>query len=54
MPLGYINIPTYDIIFHENHTTFDYQIGIMTPEALDSIIEQCRDIKLKLVEVKSE
>ena len=51
MPLGYINIPRCDIIVLENPMTFDYQMGIMTPEALDSIIEQCRDIKVKLMEL---
>ena len=54
MSVGTINISKHDIFVLENPMTFDLQIAIRTPEALDSIIEQCRDIKVKLMEVKSE
>jgi hypothetical protein len=54
MALGYINVSKDDVFLLENPMTFDLRIAIRTPEALDSIIEQCRDIKVKLMEVKSE
>lgn len=50
---GYIRINRGEVYITENPATFELGLRIMSEEALDSIIEQCRDIKLKLLEAKN-
>ena len=45
-----IYIPRDEVLFLENPISFSTCIQVLSEEALDSIIEQCRDIKLKLIE----
>ena len=52
IPNGYIRLNRRDVIIMENPATFELGIKLMSEEALDNIIEQCRDIKLKLLEEK--
>lgn len=48
-----IRVPCYDIIINQDFRDFETVIEIKDPATLDSIIEQCRDIKLKLLEAKN-
>ena len=52
----FINVPGRDVIISEDPLSFDRQVKIIinSMEVLDNIIEQCRDIKLKLIEEKEE
>ena len=52
--VGYIQINYGDYEFTLNHMSGTMCIAIGSEEALDSIIEQCRDIKLKLMEAANE
>lgn len=45
----YIKIPRNDVVVLENPMSFELCIRVLSIEALDNIIEQCRDIKLKLI-----
>ena len=49
----YIRIPSGDVIVVETPETRELRIKITSMTTLDSIIEQCRDIKLKLLEAKN-
>lgn len=50
--IGIITISGRGVTVAHNPMDFGHQIAIRDEETLDSIIEQCRDIKLKLMEEK--
>ena len=54
--LEYINVPGHDVLIMEDPMSFNRTIKIVVDsmETLDNIIEQCRDIKLKLLEGNHE
>lgn len=48
-----IRIPSYNVLIAQDFRDFETVIEIKDPATLDSIIEQCQDIKLKLLEAKN-
>ena len=50
--IGYITVPGKDVFVMENPMNFgrEIKISINSIEDLDALIEQCRDLKLKLLE----
>jgi len=54
MFVGNVKLNRFEVFIEESFIDPNsLNLKIMSPEALDSIIEQCRDIKLKLMEEKS-
>lgn len=46
-----IKIPMHDLLYiREDLTTMNYYIQIDSMDALDRLIEQCRDLKLAMME----
>lgn len=48
--VGSIYVSGHDVSIMQNPMDFDFMLSIRTEEALDEIIRQCRDIKVKLME----
>lgn len=52
--IGSVYINGHDVSFMRNPMDLTVRMDVKNEEALDSIIEQCRDIKLKLMEARDE
>lgn len=48
--VGSIYVSGHDVSIMQNPMNFDFMLSIQTEEALDDILRQCRDIKVKLME----